>query len=246
MFRSQTSPVCAHAHTLFSSVKPESLRFLVSGLSEVRNLVPSVFSFSNMAVKQTGLDAVRRASWGKNQKRLICIRPKFVHISRYALKIPGEIVWYGHYRSSSAFKRHNMRCSFEIFLRKGGRNRRLLLASQNCYFLCRRDNFKDRNNAVRVNTSFLHVLKVLDFQGLPPELHKVLRYTYFQYIVIRQSLTIILPLINFGDDTFTIRVITGKWCRKGSLQHHHICYNKTCGRTTGIWSSPAGRFLHVF
>ena len=34
-----------------------------------------------------------------------------------------------------------MRCSFEIFLRKGGRNRRLLLASQNCYFLCRRDNF---------------------------------------------------------------------------------------------------------
>ena len=138
------------------------------------------------------------------------------------------------YRSSSAFKGHNMRCSFEIFLRKGGRNRRLLLASQNCYFLCRRDNFRDRNNAVRINTSFLHVLKVLDFQGLPPELHKVLRYTYFQYIVIRQSLTIILPLINFGDDTFTIRVITGKWCRKGSLQHHHICSNKTCGRTTGI------------
>ena len=34
-----------------------------------------------------------------------------------------------------------MRCSFEIFLWKGGRNRRLLLASQNCYFLCRRDNF---------------------------------------------------------------------------------------------------------
>ena len=96
MFRSQTSPVCAHAHTLFSSVKPESLRFLVSGLSEVRNLVPSVFSFSNMAVKQTDLDAVRRASWGKNKKRLICIRPEFVHISRYppgyALKIPGEIV----------------------------------------------------------------------------------------------------------------------------------------------------------
>ena len=121
-----------------------------------------------------------------------------------------------------------MRCSFEIFLRKGGRNRRLLLASQNCYFLCRRDNFRDRNNAVRINTSFLHVLKVLDFKGLPPELHKVLRYTYFQYIVIRQSLTIICPLINFGDDTFTIRVITGKWCRKGSLQHHHICSNKTC------------------
>ncbi|CAH3133944.1 unnamed protein product, partial [Porites lobata] len=47
----------------------------------------------------------------------------------------------GHYRSSSAFKGHNMRCSFEIFLWKGGRNRRLLLASQNCYFLCRRDNF---------------------------------------------------------------------------------------------------------
>ena len=62
-----------------------------------------------------------------------------VHISRYAIKIPGEIVWYGRYRSSSAFKRHNMRCSFEIFLRKGGRNGRLLLASQNCYFLCRRD-----------------------------------------------------------------------------------------------------------
>ena len=34
-----------------------------------------------------------------------------------------------------------MRCSFEIFLRKGGRNQRLLLASQNCYFLCRRENF---------------------------------------------------------------------------------------------------------
>ena len=56
-----------------------------------------------------------------------------VHISRYAIKLPGEIVWYGHYRSSSAFKGHNMRCSFEIFLREGGRNRRLLLASQNCY-----------------------------------------------------------------------------------------------------------------
>ena len=73
-------------------------------------------------------------------------------------------MWYGHYRSSSAFKGHDLRCSFEIFLRKGGRNRRLLLASQNCYFLCRRDNFRDRNNAVRVNTSFLHVLKVLDFE----------------------------------------------------------------------------------
>ena len=50
-------------------------------------------------------------------------------------------MWYGHYRSSSAFKGHSMRCSFENFLWKGGRNRRLLLASQNCYFLCRRDNF---------------------------------------------------------------------------------------------------------
>ena len=51
-------------------------------------------------------------------------------------------MWYGHYRSSSAVKRqYNMLCSFEIFLRKGGHNRRLLLASQNCYFLCRRDNF---------------------------------------------------------------------------------------------------------
>ena len=66
---------------------------------------------------------------------------RFVHISRYAIKITGEIVWYGHYRSSSAFKGHKMRCSFEIFLRKGGHNRRLLLASQNCYFQCRRDNF---------------------------------------------------------------------------------------------------------
>ena len=108
------------------------------------------------------LETVRRASWGKNQKRLICIRPKFVHISRYAIKIPGEIVRYGHYGSSSAFKRYHMRCSFEIFLRKGGRNRRLLLASRNCYFLCRRDNFRDRKNAVRINTSFLHVVKVLD------------------------------------------------------------------------------------
>ena len=137
------------------SAQPESLRFLVSGLSEVRNLVPSVFSFSNMAVAQTVLDTVRRASWGKNKKRLICI-------SRYAIKIPGEIAWCGHYRSYSAFKRHNMRCSFEIFLRKGGRNRRLLLASRNCYFLCRRDNFRDRKNAVRINTSFLQVVKVLD------------------------------------------------------------------------------------
>ena len=57
-----------------------------------------------------------------------------------------------------------MRCSFKIFLRKGSRNRRLLLTSQNCYFLCRRDNFRDRNNAVHINTSFLHVLKVLDFE----------------------------------------------------------------------------------
>ena len=57
-----------------------------------------------------------------------------------------------------------MRCSFEIFLRKGGCNRRLLLASQNCYFLSRRDNFRDRNTAVRINTSFLHVHKVLDFE----------------------------------------------------------------------------------
>ena len=73
-------------------------------------------------------------------------------------------MWYGHYGSSSAFKRYNMRCSFEIFLRKGGRNRRLLLASQNCYFLCRRDWFWDRSNAVRINTSFLHVPKVLDFE----------------------------------------------------------------------------------
>ena len=87
------------------------------------------------------LDTVRRASQGKNQKRLIASDLRFVHISRYAIKIQGEIVWYGHYRSSSAFKGHNMRCSFEIFLRKGGRNRRLLLASQNCYCLCRRDNF---------------------------------------------------------------------------------------------------------
>ena len=51
-------------------------------------------------------------------------------------------------------------------LRKGGRNRRLLLALQNCYiFLCRRDNFRDLNTAVRINTSFLHVLKVLDFES---------------------------------------------------------------------------------
>ena len=57
-----------------------------------------------------------------------------------------------------------MRCSFEIFLLKSGRNWRLLLASRNCYVLCRRDNFRDRNNAVRINTSFLHVVKVLDFE----------------------------------------------------------------------------------
>ena len=56
-----------------------------------------------------------------------------------------------------------MRCSFEIFLPKGGRNQPLLLASQN-YFLCQRDNFRDRNNGVRISTSFLHVLKVLDFE----------------------------------------------------------------------------------
>ena len=51
-------------------------------------------------------------------------------------------------------------------LRKGGRNRRLLLALQNYYiFLCRRDNFRDLNTAVRINTSFLQVLKVLDFES---------------------------------------------------------------------------------
>ena len=88
-----------------------------------------------------------------------------VHISCYAIKIPGEIVWYRHYRSSSAFKRHNMPCSFEIFLRKGGRNRRLLLALRNCYFLRRRDNFTDRNLAVYVSTlRTLHVLKMIDFE----------------------------------------------------------------------------------
>ena len=58
-----------------------------------------------------------------------------------------------------------MRYSFEIFLRKGGRNRSLLLASQNIYFLCRRDTeIRDRNNAVRINTSLFHVLKVLEFK----------------------------------------------------------------------------------
>ena len=50
------------------------------------------------------------------------------------------MIWALRYRSSSAFKGHNMRCSFEIFFRNGGRNRRLLLASRNCYFLCRGDN----------------------------------------------------------------------------------------------------------
>ena len=59
----------------------------------------------------------------------------------------------------------NMRCSLEISLRKGGRNRCLLLTfSQNCYFLCQRDNFRDRNTAVRINTSFLDELKVLDLE----------------------------------------------------------------------------------
>ena len=85
----------------------------------------------------------------------------FPCISCYAIKIPGEIVWYGHYRSSSKNITYDVHLRL---LRKGGHNRRLLLASQNCYFLCRRDNFRDRNNAVRINTSFLHVLKVLDFE----------------------------------------------------------------------------------
>ena len=61
---------------------------------------------------------------------------------------------------SSAFNGHNMRCAFEIFVRKGGRNRRLLLASQNCVS----KRFWDRSNTVRINTSFLHLPKVLDFE----------------------------------------------------------------------------------
>ena len=31
-------------------------------------------------------------------------------------------------------------------------------------YCCQRDNFRDRNNVVRIITSFLHVLKVLDFE----------------------------------------------------------------------------------
>ena len=63
------------------------------------------------------LDTVRRAAWGKIKNGSFASDLRSVHISRYAIKIPGEIVWYGHYGSSSAFKRYNMRCSFEIFLR---------------------------------------------------------------------------------------------------------------------------------
>ena len=187
------------------SAQPESLRFLVSGLSEVRNLVPSVFSFSNMAVAQTVLDTVRRASWGKNKKRLICI-------SRYAIKIPGEIAWCGHYRSYSAFKRHNMRCSFEIFLRKGGRNRRLLLASQNCYFLCRRDNFRDRNNAVRINTSFLHVLKVLDFE------RKLLFSALLTSDFFPGTLTCAWRILIFENNVQSILVFQKKLERKANVE----------------------------
>ena len=94
-----------------------------------------------LVAHQAVLDTVRGHHGEKIKNGSFASDLRFVHISRYAIKIPGEIVWYGHYRSSSAFKGHNMRCSFEIFLWKGGRNRRLLLASQNCYFLCRRDNF---------------------------------------------------------------------------------------------------------
>ena len=38
MFRSQTSPVCAHAHTLFSSVKPDV--FALPGQRIIRSTQP--------------------------------------------------------------------------------------------------------------------------------------------------------------------------------------------------------------
>ena len=57
-----------------------------------------------------------------------------------------------------------MRCSFEIFLRKGGRNRRLLLASQNCYFLCRRDNFGIEATRYVSTLRSYKCLKRLDFE----------------------------------------------------------------------------------
>ena len=118
----------------------KSRRKLIVAIVNADSYVYSVCKGRNQAV----LDTVRRASWEKIKNGSFASDLRSVHISRYAIKIPGEIVWYGHYGSSSAFKRYNMRCSFEIFLRKGGRNRRLLLASRNCYFLCRRDNFRDR------------------------------------------------------------------------------------------------------
>ena len=141
--------------------------FLILALS-----LPKVFTVKFTVKPGEAFPSLTRRCWTRSERHhgekikngSFASDLRSVHISRYAIKIPGEIVWYGHYRSSSAFKRYNMRCSFEIFLRKGGRNRRLLLASQNCYFLCRRDNFRDRNNAVRINTSFLHVVKVLDFE----------------------------------------------------------------------------------
>ena len=82
---------------------------------------------------------------------------------------------------------------------------------------------------------FSPALSSLKFYGPSPWASQgsAIKYTYFQYIVIRQSLTIILPPINFGYDTFTftIRVIIGKWCWKGSLKHHNVFSSKACRRT---------------
>ena len=52
------------------------------------NKITSVFS----ALLQAVLDTVRRASWGKIENGSFAPDLRFVHISRYAIKIPGEIV----------------------------------------------------------------------------------------------------------------------------------------------------------
>ena len=88
---------------------------------------------------------------------------RFVHISRYAIKIPGEIVWYGHYRSSSALR--DITCDVHLRPFSG----KVAGIDVFCWLhktviLCRRDNCRYRNNAVRINTAFLHVVKVLDFE----------------------------------------------------------------------------------
>ena len=109
-----------------------------------------------------------------------------------------------------------------------------------------RASVETRPNKLHNLLQFSPALPSLTFYGPSPWASQGSAIHVFPVYSNTSEFNVNIATNNFGDDTFTIRVITGKWCRKGSLQHHNICSNKTCGRTTGIWSSPAGRFLHVF